>query len=98
MQIHMLKICKKRKLEREREGGGGRGREREDTRKDSMSKDIKNAHKWSILGRSREYLYFQLFLLIRLHINNFGWMQQGEKEQQSTKTYKVSFISHNIIS
>ena len=47
MQIHMLKICKKRKLERERErgGGGGRGREREDTRKDSMSKDIKNAHK-----------------------------------------------------
>ena len=37
--------------ERERErgggggGGGGRGREREDTRKDSMSKDIKNAHK-----------------------------------------------------
>ena len=85
--------------EREREGGGGgRGREREDTRKDSMSKDIKNAHKWSILGRSREYLYFQLFLLIRFHINNLGWMQQGEKEQQSTKTYKVSFISHNIIS
>ena len=45
----MLKICKKRKLEGEREreggGGGGRGREREDTRKDSMSKDIKNAHK-----------------------------------------------------
>ena len=25
MQIHMLKICKKRKLERERERGGGGG-------------------------------------------------------------------------
>ena len=25
MQIHMLKICKKRKLEREREGGGAEG-------------------------------------------------------------------------
>ena len=28
MQIHMLKICKKRKLEREREGGGQRERKR----------------------------------------------------------------------
>ena len=85
--------------EREREGGGGAEGEKEKiSRKDSMSKDIKNAHKWSILGRSWEYLYFQLFLLIRFHINNLGWMQQGEKEQQSTKTYKVSFISHNIIS
>ena len=83
------------------EGGGGGGVEGEKekiSRKDSMSKDIKNAHKWSILGRSWEYLDFQLFLPIRIHINNLGWMQQGEKEQQSTKTYKVSFISHNIIS
>lgn len=29
MQIHMLKICKKRKLEREREGGGGAEGEKE---------------------------------------------------------------------
>lgn len=94
MQIHMLKICKKRKLER----GGAEGEKEKISRKDSMSKDIKNAHKWSILGRSWEYLDFQLFLPIRIHINNLGWMRQGEKEQQSTKTYKVSFISHNIIS
>ena len=48
MQIHMLKICKKRKLEREREGGGEGGAEGEKEKispKDSMSKDIKNAHK-----------------------------------------------------
>lgn len=46
MQIHMLKICKKRKLEREREGGGGAEGEKEKiSRKDIMSKDIKNAHK-----------------------------------------------------
>ena len=46
MQIHMLKICKKRKLEREREGGGGAEGEKEKiSPKDSMSKDIKNAHK-----------------------------------------------------
>ena len=47
-----MQICKRRKLERE--GGGGRERERERERqreterispKDSMSKDIKNAHK-----------------------------------------------------
>lgn len=82
----------------ERERGGAEGEKEKISPKDSMSKDIKNAHKWSILGRSWEYLYFQLFLLIRFHINNLGWMQQGEKEQQSTKTYKVSFISHNIIS
>ena len=47
MQIHMLKICKKRKLERERErgGGGAEGEKEKISRKDSMSKDIKNAHK-----------------------------------------------------
>ena len=46
MQIHMLKICKKRKLERERGGGGGAEGEKEKiSPKDSMSKDIKNAHK-----------------------------------------------------
>ena len=46
MQIHMLRICKKRKLERERESGGGAEGEKEKiSRKDSMSKDIKNAHK-----------------------------------------------------
>ena len=42
-----MQICKRRKLERE---GGGAERERERERerispKDSMSKDIKNAHK-----------------------------------------------------
>ena len=31
MQIHMLKICKKRKLEREREGGGAAEGEKEKT-------------------------------------------------------------------
>ena len=41
MQIHMLKICKKRKLER----GGAEGEKEKISRKDSMSKDIKNAHK-----------------------------------------------------
>ena len=47
MQIHMLKICKKRKLERERErgGGGSEGEKEKISRKDSMSKDNKNAHK-----------------------------------------------------
>ena len=80
-------------------GGGGEGGEREERERGYHVKTaIKNAHKWSILGRSWEYLDFQLFLLIRIHINNLGWMRQGEKEQQSTKTYKVSFISHNIIS
>ena len=98
MQIHMLKICKKRKLERGGGGGGVVGEKEKISRKDSMSKDIKNAHKWSILGRSWEYLDFRLFLLIRIHINDLGWMRRGEKEQQSTKTYKVSFISHDIIS
>ena len=43
MQIHMLKICKKRKLERG--GGGAEGEKEKISRKDSMSKDIKNAHK-----------------------------------------------------
>lgn len=38
-----MQICKRRKLERE---GGGAERERERiSPKDSMSKDIKNAHK-----------------------------------------------------
>ena len=41
MQIHMLKICKKRKLG----GGGAEGEKEKISRKDSMSKDIKNAHK-----------------------------------------------------
>lgn len=45
MQIHMLKICKKRKLERERGGGGAEGEKEKISPKDSMSKDIKNAHK-----------------------------------------------------
>ena len=45
-----MQICKRRKLEREGGGGGGEegGAERERERispKDSMSKDIKNAHK-----------------------------------------------------
>ena len=41
MQIHMLKSMQKKKVgEKERDGGGKRERERE-----SMSKDIKNAHK-----------------------------------------------------
>ena len=40
-----MQICKRRKLEREG-GGGGAERERERiSPKDSMSKDIKNAHK-----------------------------------------------------
>lgn len=41
-----MQICKRRKLEREGGGGGGAERERERiSPKDSMSKDIKNAHK-----------------------------------------------------
>lgn len=40
MQIHMLKICKKRKG-----GGGAEGEKEKISRKDGMSKDIKNAHK-----------------------------------------------------
>lgn len=53
----MLKICKKRKLEREREGGV-EGEKEKILCKDSMLKDIKNVYKWLILGRSWEYLYF----------------------------------------
>ena len=43
----MLKICKKRKLEGGGGGGGGgaEGEKEKISRKDSMSKDIKNAHK-----------------------------------------------------